>query len=480
MELVSKGSKKHHSFKLNVSETYVSSGSENYSRLSFDFVLSAVQNGWDWASYGSSISYIITINGNNFSGIIPAYDGKSTVTLKSGTIDVPHESDGSKKIGISFSVSDTSSANYTCGNASASGEMQLTSIARQAYLTGADNFNDEANPSIYYSNPAGNSVNSLMACISLTGSTDNIQYRDVPKTGSSYQFILTEAERNVLRSAMTTNSIRVIFYLRTIIGSNTFYSTIEKTITLVNGNPTFSNFTYKDTNESVTAVTGNNQVIVKGLSNLKVEISASNKMIANKKSTAKNYITTIDKLNISTNYSDSDLLIDLGNLSVNGNQRLTVRAYDSRNNSTPVNKDIYIIDYDKPLINATALRLNNFENTTTLSVGGSYSSVLINNEEKNSLSSIKYRYRETGGPWNEWEDLTFAVQNYTFVCENVILDLDNSKSFEFEIKAIDSLTENIVSLGVNVGEAIFFIGSNTKKCYINGEEILMYDVVEEW
>lgn len=480
MELTANGSKNHHSFKLAVNEDYVSDGGENYSRLSFAFSISAIQNGWNWSSWGSAISYIITINGNNFSGTIPAYDGKSTVTLKSGTVDVPHESDGSKKINISFSVSDTTGKNYTCGNASTSGELQLTSIARQAYLIGADNFNDESNPSIYYSNPAGNSVGSLMACISLSGNNDDISYRDVSKTDSSYQFNLTEAERNVLRNAMTTNSLRVIFYLRTIIGSNTFYSTVDRTVTLVNGNPTFANFTYKDTNAAVISVTGNNQIILKGLSNLEVEISSSNKMIANKKSNEKSYITTVDKLNVSTNYSDSDLVIDLGNLSVSGSQRLTVRAYDSRNNSTAVSKDIYVIDYDKVVINATALRLNNFENATTLSISGNYSSILINNEEKNSLSSIKYRYRETGGTWNEWEDLTFTVQNYAFVCENVILDLDNSKSFEFEIKAIDSLTENIVSVGVNVGEAIFFISTNKKACYINGQEILMYDVVEEW
>ena len=470
MELVSKGSKKHHSFKLVVNEDYVSDGGENYSRLSFSFLISAVQNGWDWASHGSNISYIVTINGNNFSGKIPSYDGKSIVTLKSGTIDVPHESDGSKKIGISFSVSDTSGANYTCGNASSNGEMQLTSIARQANLTGADNFNDEANPSIYYSNPAGNSVTSLMACISLTGSTDDIVYRDVPKTGSSYQFVLTDTERNVLRNAMTTNSLMVIFYLRTIIGNNTFYSTMEKTVTLVNGNPTFTNFTYKDTNESVTSVTGDNQVLIKGLSNLKVEISATNKMIANKNTTAKNYITTIDKVNVSTNYSDSDLLIDLGNLSVSGNQRLTVRAYDNRNNSTPVNKDIYIIDYDKPIINATALRLNNFENTTTLSVSGTYSKLVINEVSKNTITSSKYRYRETNGEWTEWNNLTFTIQDNKFTCEDVILNLDNSKSFEFEIKVND----NLINVFVSVGEAIFFISTNKKTCFINGQEILKY------
>ena len=68
----------------------------------------------------------------------------------------------------------------------------LDRIPRQADITSAPDFNDEQNPTIGYSNPAGNSVNSLQACISLTGASADVSYRDIPKTGSSYTFNLTE------------------------------------------------------------------------------------------------------------------------------------------------------------------------------------------------------------------------------------------------------------------------------------------------
>lgn len=480
MEISAKGAKGHHTFKLNVNEAFVSGGGDNYSKVSFDFSISAVQNGWDWSGWGNNISYIISINGNSYIGTIPAYDGKSTVTLYSGTIDVPHNDDGSKTIAFSFNVIDKANQRYTSGDASQSDSLVLTKITRQANLTNADNFNDESNPTIYYSNPAGNNVNSLMACISLNGSTDNISYRDVSKTGNSYTFNLTETERNILRSAMTTNSLNIKFYLRTIIGNDTFSSILDRTITLVNGNPTFENFSYKDTNENITSITGNNQILIKGLSNLKVEISSANKMITNKQATAKNYIATIDKKNITTNYSNEDITIDLGTISSFGQQRLSVRAYDSRNNSKLVYKDINILDYDKPVINATALRLNNFENTTTLSVSGTFSKIVIDEIVKNVLSSIQYRYRELNGTWNDWQNISFKTQDINYSCTDIILDLDNTKSFEFEIKVTDSFSENIISVNLNVGEAIFFISSNKKACYINGQEILTYDIVDEW
>ena len=173
--------------------------------------------------------------------------------VATGQATIGHNSDGTK----SFSASAEAGIYTYARNVSGSGSWSLTSIPRQANLTSAPDFNDEQNPSIGYSNPAGNSVSNLDACISLTGSRDDIAYRGISKTGSSYTFNLTEAERNVLRNACTTsNSRSVIFYVRTIIGGNTFYSTITNTLSIINGNPTFSssNVSYKDNNSTTTAV----------------------------------------------------------------------------------------------------------------------------------------------------------------------------------------------------------------------------------
>lgn len=425
-----------------------------------------------WGTHSTSAN----VNGSSqsASGSFTLAPG-SSITLLSKSFTVPHNSDGSKSTTISVSVG----GDVMWGSGSAS--ITLDKIPRQATITDADNFNDEGNPKITYSNPAGNSVSSLQACISLTGSEDDISYRDISKTESSYTFYLTDAEREILRNATTnSNSLTVKFYVRTIISGTTYYSNISRTMTIINGNPTFTDFDYKDTNEKVTSITGNEQVLVKGLSNLEVTISSSNKMVANKGSSPNKYIATIDNTNVNSTYTEEGLAMNLGNISSSGTKRLNVRAYDSRNNSTLVYKDITVYDYDKPVINATVNRLNNFENQTTLQVNGTYSRLNIDEIDKNIVNTLQYRYCEVDGDWSEWQDLTATIENGTFSCNDVILSLDNTKAFKFEIQAIDNLDSNSVELSLDIGQAIFFISSNKKACYINGQEILTYEIVDEW
>lgn len=130
----SNGSKGHHKFTLNVTNGSASA-KDNTSVVSFSFVLSSLGGGWNWEQWGANITYVVTINGTNYSGSIANYDGSSNVTLKSGSLTVTHNTDGNKTISFSFSVTDTSGQTYTCGNASASGSMALATIPRYLSIT---------------------------------------------------------------------------------------------------------------------------------------------------------------------------------------------------------------------------------------------------------------------------------------------------------------------------------------------------------
>lgn len=124
------GSKGHHKFTLQVNET---STSGNGSSMSYTFKLSPVATGYNWADWTRpelTISYTITIGGNTYTGIIPEYDGYSTVTVKSGSdIIIEHDADGSKTINIGFVIKDTANQYFTSGNASVSDTMILTKIS---------------------------------------------------------------------------------------------------------------------------------------------------------------------------------------------------------------------------------------------------------------------------------------------------------------------------------------------------------------
>lgn len=131
--ITGKGSRGHHNFTLTVTENS-KNDSANTSNIGYTFKISPIQSGWDWATQGSNISYNITINGTHYTGTIPNYNGSSTVTLKSGTLNVAHDAAGTKTMSFSFKVTDRDGLRYTCGSASASGSMTLTPTSGQGLV----------------------------------------------------------------------------------------------------------------------------------------------------------------------------------------------------------------------------------------------------------------------------------------------------------------------------------------------------------
>lgn len=258
------------------------------------------------------------------------------------------------------------------------------------------------------------------------------------------------------------------------LGTGKYYTNVSEC------SPSFTTFNVKDNNSSTVAVTGNNQLFIKGYSDLYVTIPSANKMTTRKSATPSRYSLSCDTLNQSANYSDNNLNVDMGTIANSGTLRVNVRAYDSRSNSALAYKDITVYDYAKPVINVSASRLNNFENETTLKISGTYTKLTINNVDKNTITNVKYRYRETDGTWSGWTNVTTSVVSGRFTCNDVILSLDNTKSFEFEIQVTDNIDYSTETASIDIGQAIFFISSNNKACYINGQEILMYDVVDNW
>lgn len=324
-------------------------------------------------------------------------------------------------------------------------------------------------------NPLGRSVK-----VNIIGA-DGSQCTEDTTTGTSLTGYTNETcKNNFYKSIPNSNSgkykVKVTYgsVVNTANNGNTYSTNANEC------SPVFSTFTYKDSNTNVTAITGNNQILVKGLSTLYVMIASANKMTTKRSATPKNYNITCDTLNKNVDYSTNNIEVSVGAIANAGNKRINVTAFDSRNNNATAYKDITVLDYNKPVINASVKRLNDFENQTTLSISGTFTKVLINNVNKNTIKTIQYRYRETSGNWSNWTTVTFTLNDNKYSCNDVILSLDNTKSFEFEIKVTDNLDSNTSATGVGVGKPIFFISTNKKACYINGQEILMYDVVDEW
>ena len=359
---------------------------------------------------------------------------------KTGTIVVNHNEDGSKNVAMSISAALYS----TSQNCTGSKTFTLNKINRYALLESAPDFTDEDNPTITYNNYAGELVTDLQACISLDGTTDNIPYRDLNKLGSEYTFNLTSAERNTLLSATpNSNTLTVYFIIKTTIAGSTYYSTLQKTITVINAAPTITSPAYLDTNSQTTAITLNNQQIIQGISTVSFTFGA---LTALKSATLTNISITVNAVTVSDTLSGSSVsseVIPFGVINSSSNLSATVVLTDSRGNTTTISIPITILSWSLPTAIITVERRNNFYNDTYITVDASISSL----DSKNTML-IQYQYKEKSS--QSWSALV-TIQDNTQASINTPDGLDNTKNYDIQVLITDRIGSTTYNLTVNKG-----------------------------
>lgn len=387
------------------------------------------------SSWYRSGNFKVVINGSTVyssSTRIQLYDG---TLVASGNFTMTHDTAGNK----TFSASAEAGIYTVAVNCSGSGSFTLPQIARAAKITAAPNFTDIENPTINYQNSAGNSVSSLQACISLTGSTDNISYRDIPKTGTSYTFQLTEAERNVLRAAApNSNTLSVIFYIKTVISGQTYYETATRTMTIVNAAPTMGNPTYQDSNSTTTAITGDNQKIIQKHSSLTIAIPAAT---AQKYATITKYQVTINGV---TREQTAAGNMSWGVLDVSSNITATVKAIDSRGNSVTKSLQITVEAWQQPYAVISCSRENNFYTDIVLNVSPTVSSL----SGKNSVI-IQEQHKKTTE--SAYSTLVNVPAN-----TDTTIQLDNLYDWNVKIIVSDRLASTTYNITVQKGMPIVY------------------------
>ena len=363
---------------------------------------------------------------------------KNGTVLKTGTFTMTHDSSGNRN----FSAYAEAAIYYNAVNCTGSASWSLPTIARGATVTSAPDFNDTQNPTIQYTNPAGNNVTSLQACIAdSAGQNIYAAYRDISKTGSSYTFNLTDAERNALRSAAAnSNTLPVRFYIKTVIGGTTLYSNVQKTLSIINANPTFT-ASYQDTNSAIVAVTGNDQLIVQGKSTLAVKITNA---AALKGAALRTATCVLNGTTYSGNISGSSYTFNIGALDISSNATATVTVADSRGNTTSQNLTIQMIAYFAPSAIITYERQNNYYTPTTVNVDANYASV----NGANSVT-IKVRYKKT---------TTSTWSSYVTFQDNVsqTLQLDNEYAWDLQTVITDLYSTVTYNMVVSRGMPIVY------------------------
>lgn len=452
-ELIATGGNGHHNFTLIVNEEETNE-SLNQSLLSFNFKLSPKVKTWDWSNWGSRISYKITIGTKTYTGTIPNYDGESTVTLKNDTLEIKHEDDGSKKINISFSVTDTTGKNYTPGNAESSGTMKLTNISRingvscsSAYIGETaiiviDKKNEESTSTIWCNIKTLTKIpvvtKTKATSISLnTSSIEDDIYELMPNAREIDGVVVCETYNGDTKVGTEINDFKL--YAKESVCKP------DVDVTIV------------DTNETTIAVTGDSNKLVKYISKPKVTILATPK----KSTIIKNYLINLNDGQTSNSQEDTFDTFNSNNI--------TVGVTDSREYSTTKDIDISdnLINYIKLHINKIELeRTEQISNEIILNADGVWFNGSFSEETINSLS-VKFQYKKSSETtWSDEIEIIPTIENNTFKFVNVslgnIFDFESEYQFKFIIKdvlmTIGNEDKDIIT--VPKGQEIIAIGEN--------------------
>ena len=392
---------------------FVSAGSNADASLFLVYATTIKING-EQVYYKGDTQWYGTGSPSNPHKTFPAAEGSV-----SGSITVKHNNDGSLSVPVYF-YTGVYASKY---KADYGGTFTLDKIPRGATLSAAPNFNDEGNPAITYSNPAGTAVSSLQACIAdVNGSTIYVPYRDISKTGTSYTFNLTAAERETLRKATpNNNSLSVKFYVKTVIAGNTFYSNIQKTMSITNGSPTLSP-TVVDSNATTKALTGDANKLIKYYSNAAYTINGGavkNSSLSSQKVTHNGITKTAAT----------------GTYNAVENASFSFEVKDSRGNVTTKTVTKTLINYIKLTCNQKVHI--SVEGNATISINGNYFNGTFGATSNNL--TVQYRYKVNGGSYSAWTDAPKMVDGNTFTATAFIEGLDYKTSYIFQSRAIDRI-----------------------------------------
>lgn len=402
------------------------------------------------------------INGSQV-GTFTSIGVNTTKQIGTKSTTVTHNNDGTKSVSYSASV-DTP---WSLGDASLSGTLTLPTIKRQANITSAPDFTDEESPTITYTNPLGNSVTGLQACIANTeGTTAYANYRDISKTGTSYTFELTEAERNALRQATTDNTTRSIkFFVRTNINGTYYYSSLQRTLTIVNATPT-QTVAVTETNQNVISVLGDDSTatyVVQNASELQFVSTPSTLKYATVKNVSLYHNGTLKQTITTSPYSFTPAKVETNTFNV--------VATDSRN--LQANNEIkwtanYIEYIPIDITQYSFKRYNPTSSDIILNATIKYKQTTFKNTA--NVPTIKWKVGEQGTLNTiSSSDYTIDTTNDTITITNLILSnvFSYQNSEEMYLYANDLLTEDTEHMLVTKGIPTFDAGEHDFQ--VNGD-----------
>ena len=387
----------------------------------------------------------ITINNASFG--LATYYSAGSYTIGYTDITVAHNNDGTGSTYVSGSISTSYLMNGSCG-----GTIYLPTIPRASQpscITYPNTTSDVGN--------IGDTITIHMNRKS-TSFTHTVRYSWYNKnetiatnvTDNCRWTIPNDFAEDIPNDTKSWGTIFVDTYNgSTLIGTKSVVFWCH----VADANPTFIDFEFEDLNSDTVALTGDNQAIIKGYSNIGIRIPVSDKAVANKGATMNKYRVVVGDYTEDLTYSDSSMVSSSTILKATTGT-MNVYAIDSRNNSTLVTKlATREIDYTPATISSSS-KVERSNSGVGENAILTYSGTFWNNsfgDETNAIESVSYEFKPTSS--TTWitgtTDITPTISgsdfNFTGIVRSDAIDytFDISTSYDFRITITDKLTTTV-------------------------------------
>lgn len=446
---------------------------------------------WNLVGSGSYTGYVMS--GNFYVEIdgVGVYSSATRIQLWQGTVvasgqrTIYHNADGGKSFGAYAQAGIYNNA----VNCTGSGSWALPTIPRASQPSmSTTNFNIGGSSTIYTNRASASFTHTIVATFgsfsrTWTGVGSEVTWNTSENASSLYAQIPNDLKGTGTITCYTYNG-----------GTHIGTKTVGFTLNVTGSTPTFTDFTYEDTNTTITNVTGDNQVLIPRYSNVKVTCSPATGVNS---ATIKSYKAQIGTKYVSVVSPVNE--IDFGTFTTL--DKLYATATDSRNLSTTVEKEPIMIDYKDIITNGMDLaRENGVDETVFMSINGIITSIPVNNVDKNALLVAQFRYKKTSDDtWGSWTNVLSSISitdgEYTIDDLPIGTTFDSDSSYNVQFYVQDKLSEHTLSAILPAGIPLFsyrdkMIGVRKVPTqgaldvggdiYQNGRQVIDYDVVDTW
>lgn len=373
-----RGSKGHHTFYLSVDESGTNI-ENNTSTVTINFWL-VDDNNWYFDTWGSKLTYTVTVNGTTYSGNIPDHDTKTTYIITNQTQTITHNNDGTKQISFSFSTTDSTGAYYTPGTASASGTLDLTTLPRASTVTVNNQTIASASGNVSFSITSKADFYHKYR-YTINGTTSSwLTAGRVNTTTASFNIAYSTILSAMNNTNLSTLTVEVQTYnssaYSTLVGTKSGSGNI--TVTLKPSAPTLTTLGFRSRSSGV-----NSNITTPTAGYTTVALTAWSHGTSSGASSYTTYFSVDQNASLqTTSATANNTVIETNTLPANAKQyTLTYTAYtiDSRGNqSVNATKTITVYGYTTPLLTLTAYRTTT-SSSTDEDGAGLYSYVTFSN-----------------------------------------------------------------------------------------------------